>query len=634
MRAIAVLTSAALLLAFSIPSAQVSAAVVPGGTPEPVPAATSAVVSPTLPAPGSHRYGGVDRYETAAKISAATYPAGSDTVILATGSDFPDALAAAPLASEFTAPLLLTQRTSLPTSTATELARLAPNRIILIGGAGVIADSVADAIRTRTGIQPTRLAGADRYLTAQAIADFGWPGPIAQLVVATGSGYADALSASPVASTLGAPLLLVPPTPGTALTPARSVLTRSGASVVHVVGGEGAVPRAVESSLLSGLPAAVTRYAGADRFQTSALLLKQHFAAGTPAVFWADGLNFPDAVAGSAAAGSTGSAIALARAQCVPASVLEQTRRLAPPRQIALGGTAVLSDNVTRGLQCFDSTPVPTISGTTRSGSTLTAAAGIWVPAATTIAYRWLRNGAPIANAAGTTYRLVAADVNARIAVQATAERPGFAPTTTTSVARLITPAADLSNPHSPQVVVNKKRPLAPRTHVPTGLYKPRIPNTNGQPVKWETGQQLEKMSAAARGAGFSLYLLSGYRSHALQQSVYNGYVSRYGRAYADLYSARPGHSEHQTGMAVDLYANGYCQGECFGGTAPGKWLRENAHKYGFILRYDRGMQHITGYAYEPWHFRYVTVAVATDMRSKGIKTLEQYYGLAPAPGY
>ncbi|GGM46387.1 cell wall-binding repeat-containing protein [Microbacterium saperdae] len=628
MRVPVLATSAALVLSLLLPAA---AAASPGGT---LRSDVSRAAEAHLPDAGTHRYGGVDRYETAARISSATYPSGADTVIIASGNDFPDALAAAPLASTLSAPLLLTQRDALPAATASELSRLMPDRVIVIGGTGVIAKRVVDAITARTGIAPARLSGSDRYATAQAIAAYGWPGGSAELVVATGSGYADALSASPVASALAAPLVLVPPTAGAALTPARTTLQNSSASVVHIVGGEGAVSTAVQRALLDGSGAVATRYPGADRFETSALLLAQHFSAGVPAVFWANGLNFPDAVAGSAAAGSTGSAVALARPHCVPTSVLDQTHRLTPPRQIALGGAAVVSDNVLNGLRCFDRAPSPTISGGTTVGSTLTATPGTWAPAATTIGYQWLRNGSAISGATRVAYSLVAADANTQISVRTTAQRSGYAPTDTVSASRRVVAAADLNNPHSAQVVVNKKRPLNPRTHVPTGLYKPKIPNVNGQPVKWETGQQLEKMSAAAKGAGYSLYLLSGYRSYSLQQTVYTGYVNRNGRAYADKYSARPGHSEHQTGMAVDIYASGYCEGECFGGTAPGRWLRANAHKYGFILRYDQGMQHITGYAYEPWHFRYVGIPVATDMRTKGIKTLEQYYGLPAAPDY
>lgn len=137
----------------------------------------------------------------------------------------------------------------------------------------------------------------------------------------------------------------------------------------------------------------------------------------------------------------------------------------------------------------------------------------------------------------------------------------------------------------------------------------------------------LRKLHAAGKRAGYSFYLYSGYRSYDTQATVYDDWVRRDGRAFADTHSARPGFSEHQTGFVADVYAEGYCQGACFGDTAPGRWLRNHAHKYGFIIRYQQGMQSVVGYTYEPWHIRYVGVPVATDMKRQGSKSLEQYFG-------
>ena len=139
-----------------------------------------------------------------------------------------------------------------------------------------------------------------------------------------------------------------------------------------------------------------------------------------------------------------------------------------------------------------------------------------------------------------------------------------------------------------------------------------------------EANAALEKIQAAARLEGFSLKLVSGYRSYSSQKSIYNSYLNRWGREYTDTVSARPGHSEHQTGLAFDV-------GELssnYGNTKEGIWLRENCHKYGFIIRYLKGKEDITGYAYEPWHIRYVGVEAATKIMSKNI-TLEEYLGIA-----
>ena len=133
-------------------------------------------------------------------------------------------------------------------------------------------------------------------------------------------------------------------------------------------------------------------------------------------------------------------------------------------------------------------------------------------------------------------------------------------------------------------------------------------------------------MKAAAAEEGLHLYISSGFRSYDTQDVIYNRYVANDGRANADRYSARPGHSEHQTGLAIDL--NGVL--DSFGETAEGKWVAAHAHEYGFILRYPKGKEPQTGYMYEPWHIRYVGVEVATAIFESGL-CLEEYYGITSA---
>jgi len=148
------------------------------------------------------------------------------------------------------------------------------------------------------------------------------------------------------------------------------------------------------------------------------------------------------------------------------------------------------------------------------------------------------------------------------------------------------------------------------------------IPANFGGTDKTATNALYELQNAASL-AGFSMPLLSGYRSYYTQQYLYNSYVDTYGRDLADTFSARPGYSEHQTGLAFDVGSID----DYYGDTAPGIWLKENAHYYGFIIRYPKGKEYITGYKYEPWHIRYLGVDIATDIYNKGI-TLEEYLGL------
>ena len=133
-----------------------------------------------------------------------------------------------------------------------------------------------------------------------------------------------------------------------------------------------------------------------------------------------------------------------------------------------------------------------------------------------------------------------------------------------------------------------------------------------------------KKMYSAAATDGAYLIIRSPYRSYNTQLYIYNDYVKRDGKAKADTYSARPGHSEHQTGLAIDIAAR-YNSDAVFGTTEEFTWLYNNSYKYGFILRYGKDKTKITGYMYEPWHYRYVGIEIATFIHDNDL-TLEEYY--------
>lgn len=139
--------------------------------------------------------------------------------------------------------------------------------------------------------------------------------------------------------------------------------------------------------------------------------------------------------------------------------------------------------------------------------------------------------------------------------------------------------------------------------------------------------EAFEEMAAAAFVEGFDLDAFSTFRTYERQQELYDRYVERDGAEAADRYSARPGYSEHQTGLAFDIgeatQPEHYAR-ESFGDTPAGQWLLANAHRFGFILRYPEGKEDITGYMHESWHYRYVGKEVAGRIHSKGI-TLEEY---------
>ena len=174
-------------------------------------------------------------------------------------------------------------------------------------------------------------------------------------------------------------------------------------------------------------------------------------------------------------------------------------------------------------------------------------------------------------------------------------------------------------------LIVNKSYPL-PADYVPPNTYKDATGlNYCSTCLDRETYEQYQKMDADATALGLNIWIQSGYRSYSLQESLYNKYVNRDGKTAADTYSARPGHSEHQTGLAFDLNTIT----DDFQYTNEGIWINNNCYKYGFILRYPKGKEHITGYKYESWHLRYVGVELAEKLYNNGDWiTLEEHFNL------
>lgn len=194
------------------------------------------------------------------------------------------------------------------------------------------------------------------------------------------------------------------------------------------------------------------------------------------------------------------------------------------------------------------------------------------------------------------------------------------------------------ADPGTVAVVVNKRRPLVPLDFAPADLRLPAVATaTDNGLLRPDTATAVEEMFAAAAVDGVGLVLVSGYRSHANQESTYAYWVDQYGdQAGADTVSARPGHSEHQTGLAFDIgQSDGACTlVSCFAGTAAAQWAAENAADHGIILRYPLGFDGTTGFSAEPWHFRYVGRDVSLAMQAAGTRTLEEHFGLPPAPSY
>ena len=188
-----------------------------------------------------------------------------------------------------------------------------------------------------------------------------------------------------------------------------------------------------------------------------------------------------------------------------------------------------------------------------------------------------------------------------------------------------------VENPTSVKVLVNKTHKL-PDGYVPPDLVVPDVPfpfeeDHPKKQMRQEAAAALEELFQASSQAGLELFATSGYRSYERQKAIYQNNVRKMGQAEADKFSARPGTSEHQTGLAMDVTSAemGFSLEQSFGQTDEGVWLADNAHRFGFIIRYPEGQSAITGYSYEPWHIRYIGKEAATEVYEQGI-TLEEYF--------
>ncbi|MCK0111445.1 cell wall-binding repeat-containing protein [Ornithinimicrobium sp. F0845] len=291
------------------------------------------------------RLSGADRYQTAVAVSS-HYEPGLDTVFLATGAAFPDALTGSAVAGSLESPVLLTKPDRLPQATEAELRRLRPSRVVVLGGSSAISGDVLQEVQVATGATVERWSGSDRYRTAAVVSGHFASADV--VYVATGQGFPDALAGSARAGALDAPVLLV--RHGSVPSATIGELQRLAPTTIRVLGGDTAISDDVVAAL--GAYGTVERIVGADRYATAALISGDYPTAQH--AFVANGMAWPDAVTASALAGRWEAPLLLVKQNQVPNVTWDELDRLDPETVFVMGGAGVVSEAVADQLRTLE----------------------------------------------------------------------------------------------------------------------------------------------------------------------------------------------------------------------------------------------------------------------------------------
>ena len=293
------------------------------------------------------RLQGPSRYETAVAISQAAYQSGAPVVYVATGTNYPDALAAGPAAALEGGPVLLTQPGSLPAAVKTEIERLNPTSIVVLGSTAAVSANVATELSTIAPV--TRLEGANRYETSRAIIRDSFT-TATTVYLATGQNFPDALGAGNAGASSGTPVVLVNGLASTVDAATLDLLDDLSTTTVKILGSTAAVSAAIATQL-SNEGYAVERLEGASRYGTNVETNRDAFTDSQYAIF-ATGLNFPDALAGAAIGGKVGAPLYIVPGSCVPVDVLSELDRLQTSFVVVLGSPAALTVAVSDLTSC------------------------------------------------------------------------------------------------------------------------------------------------------------------------------------------------------------------------------------------------------------------------------------------
>lgn len=309
--------------------------------------------------PDFFRIAGADRFGTAVAISQGVIgPEQSAPVVyLVSGLGYADALSAGPAAARGGGVMLLTLPTRLPDNVAVELARLDPERIVVVGGPSLVSLAVEQQLQAYVDDPGdiTRIYGSDRYATSRMLVADAFPDGVPALFIGTGRNFPDALAAGPAAARLGGAVLLVDGALSSTDVATRTLITELGLPDLHLAGGTGVISTGVQNSLTAHVDgsATVTRYSGANRYDTALAMNAQVFGPqGADFAFLATGAGFADALAGGPLAAAYDAPLYLSAARCLRSQEYVDIVMLLTKEVYALGGTGVLSDRVLTGDLC------------------------------------------------------------------------------------------------------------------------------------------------------------------------------------------------------------------------------------------------------------------------------------------
>lgn len=527
--------------------------------------------------------------------------------------------------------------------------------LLLLGPGMTVAPAATPAAATAmlpAVAAPTlsRISGVDRYATAVAASRATTPtGTSVPVVYLAPTVFDEAYSAVPAAAVQGGTVLLTRPDVLPAVVAAE--LDRLNPGRIVLVGDTARLGSAVASAVARYGP--VSRIGSSSRVNTSMSLNRSAFTSATRAWVATSASTSEATVAGVAAAGHrspllvvTGTSSDLTSAH---ATLL---RDLGVTSVTIVGGTGAVSAGIEADLVALlGPGNVVRASGADRYATASRVNALAWPDLPGGTAY--LASATDLSNAfAGAT--LAGRGKRPLYYTAAHCSPPSVRPALlgpgVTKVALLggessvrllagrLEACRSIDAASSLWVLVNKRNAVSPLSYAPSDLVVPAMPYANNHRMRAEAAGNLTKMAAASsrEGAG-RVGIDTAYRSYATQKALYDKYLALKGRTWTDTWYMRPGFSEHQTGLAVDLLPIGRSNctiNDCIDETPQGVWLARNAWRFGFVLRYEKGRTSTTGMGFEPWHFRYVGGPLARAYRDGGWHTYEQFLGQPAAPTY